>query len=151
MPVIYRLERVQKIPVSLEEVWDFFSSPNNLNKITPKHMKPDADLKMFAGQIIAYKVHPILGIPLSWVTEITHVKDNEYFVDEQRSGPYKLWHHLHRFKQIDGGVEMTDILHYQLPYGFLGAIANTLMVKKQLKEIFDYRYKVMLELYGEFK
>ena len=107
--------------------------------------------KMYAGQIIEYKVRPLLGIHLYWMTEITHVEDQKYFVDEQRFGPYNMWHHQHHFKPIDGGVEMTDIVHYKNPLWFLGDIANALFVKKQLEEIFEFRYQKVAELFGEWK
>ena len=103
---------------------------------------------MYAGQIIEYKVSPFPGIPLYWMTEITHVEDKKYFVDEQRYGPYSLWHHQHHFKEINGGVEMTDIVHYKIPFWILGDIANSLFVNKQLKTIFDYRFKKVEELFG---
>ena len=106
---------------------------------------------MYPGQVIEYKVHPILGIPLYWMTEITHVVQHKYFVDEQRFGPYELWHHQHHFKEVPGGVEMTDHVHYKLPFWFLGDIANVLFVKKQLKGIFDYRFKKVVEMFGERK
>lgn len=149
MSKIYSLKTVQKIPVSLAEAWDFFSRPENLQHITPPSMRftivsTNHGEKMFAGQIIEYKVHPILGIPLYWMTEITHVSEQKYFIDEQRFGPYKLWHHQHHFRETEGGVEMTDLVHYKLPFWFVGDWANTLLVEKQLKEIFAYR-KVAVE------
>ncbi|MBK9256282.1 MAG: SRPBCC family protein [Saprospiraceae bacterium] len=145
---VYKLEKKQFLPIRLERAWDFFSSPVNLKKITPEYMGFEitsdlGDGKMYSGQIITYIVTPVLGIPMSWCTEITHVSDKEYFVDEQRFGPYSLWHHQHWFKEVDGGVEMTDIVHYALPLGFLGRIANSLFVKNKLQEIFDYREKVV--------
>ena len=103
---------------------------------------------MYAGQIIEYTVRPVLNIPLYWMTEITHVEDKKYFVDEQRFGPYSLWHHQHHFKEADGFVEMTDIIHYKLPLGLLGDIAHTFFVKKQLKGIFDYRFNRVEEIFG---
>ena len=106
---------------------------------------------MYPGQIIEYKVKPVLGIPLYWMTEITHVEHKKYFIDEQRFGPYSLWHHQHHFKEVANGVEMTDIVHYKIPFWFLGDIANTLMVKKQLKQIFDFRYKKAAEIFNGFK
>jgi len=129
----------------MEEAWDFFSKPANLKDITPSNLGFEIISKhhgvtMYCGQIIEYIVKPILGIPLYWMTEITHVVDKAYFVDEQRFGPYSMWHHQHHFKQVEGGVEMTDIVHYKLPMWILGDIANTIMVKAQLKEIFAYRY-----------
>lgn len=104
--------------------------------------------KMYEGLMIAYKVSPVLGIPLNWVTEIKYVHDHQFFVDEQRTGPYRMWHHEHHFKVVDGGVEMTDIVSYELPLGFLGKIAHVLFVRKQLEGIFDYRFKKVEELFG---
>jgi ligand-binding SRPBCC domain-containing protein len=109
------------------------------------------DTKMYAGQIIQYIVTPILGIPTKWVTEITHVKDKSYFVDEQRFGPYSLWHHKHFIKEVDGGVEMLDIIDYKIPFGLIGRIANPILVKPKLNEIFDYRKQKFIDLFGEFK
>jgi ligand-binding SRPBCC domain-containing protein len=152
MSKVYSLKTVQKIPISLDEAWDFFSSPANLQKITPdnlgfKIISQHHGTQMYAGQVIEYKVSPVLGIPIYWMTEITHVQHKQFFVDEQRFGPYSLWHHQHHFKQIDGGVEMTDIVHYKLPLWFLGDIANALFVKKQLQGIFDFRYKKVEEMF----
>lgn len=106
---------------------------------------------MYAGQIIEYKVRPVAGIPVYWMTEITQVKDREYFIDEQRFGPYALWHHQHHFRPIPGGVEMTDIVHYKNPLGFLGRLANRLFVARKLEHIFQYRYKKVEELFGTWK
>lgn len=152
MSKVYSLKTVQVLPISLEKAWDFFSSPANLSKITPQNLgfniisKYHGD-KMYTGQIIEYKVRPILGIPLYWMTEITHVEQHKYFIDEQRFGPYSMWHHQHHFKEVPGGVEMTDIVHYKMPFWFLGDIANTLFVKKQLTEIFDYRIKAVEKIF----
>jgi ligand-binding SRPBCC domain-containing protein len=156
MSKVYSLKTVQKLPISLDEAWDFFSSPANLQKITPANMGFEIISKhhgevMYAGQIIEYKVKPVLGIPLYWMTEITQVVDKHFFIDEQRFGPYSLWHHQHHFKTVDGGVEMTDIVHYKLPFWFLGDIANTLFVKKQLNGIFDFRFKKVEELFGKME
>ncbi len=156
MSSVYSIKTVQKIPISLETAWDFFSKPDNLKEITPKNLgfnivSKHHGTKMYAGQIIEYTVRPILGIPLYWMTEITHVADHQYFVDEQRFGPYSMWHHQHHFKSIEGGVEMTDIVHYKLPLWFLGDIANTIMVKAQLRGIFNHRYKAVDERFGSFK
>ena len=152
---IYRLHTVQNLPISVDEAWDFLSDPKNLKTITPDYMGFDilsgADRKMFAGQIIQYIVTPIAGIPTKWVTEITHVKDKEFFVDEQRFGPYALWHHKHFIKPIPGGVEMEDIVDYKLPMGILGQLVHPIIVKPKLKEIFDYRFQKLIELYGEYK
>lgn len=156
MSIIYSFKTVQNIPISLDNAWEFFSSPGNLQTITPgdlgfKIISKYHGEKMYAGQVIEYKVSPLLGIPLYWMTEITHVEHKKYFVDEQRYGPYSMWHHQHHFKAIDGGVEMTDIIHYKLPLWFLGDIANGLFVKKQLQKIFAYRYKKVEELFGRFE
>lgn len=110
-----------------------------------------ADTKMYAGMIITYKVSPLLGIKLNWMTEITHVQDHQYFVDEQRFGPYALWHHQHHFAAIPGGVEMTDLLHYALPYGPIGRLGNNVLVRGQIKKIFNYRVKAIDDLFGKYK
>jgi ligand-binding SRPBCC domain-containing protein len=153
MSKVYAFKIIQKLPISLDAAWDFFSSPANLKEITPDDLgfniisKYHGE-KMYAGQIIEYTVKPVLGIPLYWMTEITHVEDKKYFVDEQRYGPYSMWHHQHHFKAVEAGMEMTDIVHYKLPLWFLGDIANTLFVKKQLKEVFDFRYKIVAQRFG---
>ena len=145
---IYTLKRVQKLPIDINQAWDFFSTPVNLKHITPAYMGFDIisdfeNQKMYPGQIIQYHVRPKFNIPIHWVTEITHVEEPFYFVDEQRFGPYRLWHHQHHFKEDYGGIEMTDIVTYALPFGFLGGIAHGLFVKKDLNHIFDYRYEVL--------
>jgi ligand-binding SRPBCC domain-containing protein len=150
---IYRLIRKQYIPATVSEVWDFFSNPGNLAEITPEYMKfivtsPPHTGDIYPGQIITYKVSPLLGIPLSWMTEITHVVPGKLFVDEQRQGPYSLWHHQHLFEPDGNGTLMTDIVHYKLPLGPLGALAKALFVGKQLEDIFDYRKKVIEEKFG---
>ena len=149
----YSLKTEQKLPISLQEAWDFFSSPKNLSKITPKHMgfiiTNQPSETMFEGQIITYKVSPLLGVKISWMTEITTVKENEYFIDEQRFGPYSLWHHRHHFYEIDGGIKMIDEVNYKLPFGFLGSIVHHLFVRKKLKSIFEYREKVLIEMFGQ--
>jgi ligand-binding SRPBCC domain-containing protein len=153
----YLLTWEQSMPIPLEEAWDFFSSPLNLAKITPPEMgfkvtSPfSADTKMYPGMIITYKITPLFGIKMNWMTEISHVKEGEYFVDEQRTGPYALWHHQHHFKKIKGGVHMTDILSYAIPYGPIGTIANKLLVRKQIEKIFEYRQKAVIDLFGKFK
>ena len=152
---IYTLHTKQNIPITLDEAWDFLSSPKNLKTITPDYMGfnilSGADKPMFPGQIIQYIVTPVLGIPTKWVTEITHVQNKEYFVDEQRFGPYALWHHKHFLKEIPGGVEMEDIVDYKLPMGILGQLVHPILVQPKLKEIFDYRQKKLIELFGAYK
>jgi ligand-binding SRPBCC domain-containing protein len=140
----------------MEQAWDFFSSPANLQRITPAEMgfkiiSRFHGLRMYPGQLIEYKVRPLLGIPVYWMTEITQVQEPVYFIDQQRFGPYTLWHHQHHFKAIPGGVEMTDIVHYRIPLGILGDLANWLFVKKKLEGIFQYRYKAVEELFGSWK
>ncbi|MEO9966899.1 MAG: SRPBCC family protein [Reichenbachiella sp.] len=147
----YQYKKVQVVEASLDEVWDFISSPANLKKITPEHMGFDitsdnANQKMYEGMIISYKVSPIPGFRTDWVTEITHVKDREFFVDEQRIGPYVMWHHQHMLEALGSSVVMKDIITYQPPLGFLGAIANSLYIRRQLNNIFEYR-KVAVEKY----
>lgn len=152
---IYRLHTKQNLPISKETAWAFLSDPKNLKTITPTYMSFDiiegADRKMYPGQIIQYIVTPLFGIKTKWVTEITHVVDNEYFVDEQRFGPYSLWHHKHFIKEIEGGIEMEDIIDYKIPFGIIGQLMHPILVKPKLNEIFAYRKKKLIELFGEFK
>ncbi|MFZ4414120.1 MAG: SRPBCC family protein [Bacteroidales bacterium] len=148
----FQFHKEQFINASVEEVWDFISSPQNLKKITPKKMGfdiltlnlPD---KIYEGMIICYRVRPLLNIPTNWVTEITHVRDKSYFVDEQRLGPYSLWHHQHIILPLKNGVLMKDIVSYRPPFGILGRIANSLFIQSKLNEIFDYRTKVLENIF----
>ncbi|TCC86935.1 hypothetical protein EZ428_22275 [Pedobacter frigiditerrae] len=146
----------QNLPIPLSAAWDFFSSPANLAEITPNDMEfivtsAGSEGKMYPGMIITYKVSPLFGVHLNWMTEITQVEPEKYFIDEQRFGPFKFWHHQHHFKTIDGGVEMTDILTYGLPLGFLGGIAHSITVKNKIKQIFIFREKKVVELFGLYK
>ena len=149
---IYTLEVKQFLKISLAEAWDFFSSPGNLPKITPPQMgfiiTSGTPSEMYPGQIITYKVSPFPGFKTNWVTEITHVSDHSFFVDEQRFGPYRIWHHEHRFEVQDKGVLMTDRVSYKLPFGIFGQIAHSLFVKNQLKQIFEYRIAAMEKKYN---
>ncbi len=151
---IYTLRSIQKLPISQQQAWDFLSDPKNLKVITPGYMGfniiSGAERPMFAGQIIQYIVTPVLGIKTKWVTEITHVEKGSYFVDEQRFGPYALWHHKHFIKEIEGGVEMEDIIDYKLPFGFIGRMVHPFLVQPKLNEIFEYRQKKLIELFGEY-
>ena len=148
-----RLKREQLLPISLEEAWDFFSSPLNLARITPEYMAfkvktPAEELEhMYAGQLITYTVKPVFGIPLKWTTEITQVEENKFFIDEQRFGPYTFWHHQHHFERVDNGVIMTDIVSYKLPLGPLGWLARKLFVENQLNRIFQYRSEVVSKIW----
>ena len=152
---IYTLHAKQNLPISIEEAWNFLSDPKNLKTITPDYMGfnilAGADRPMFPGQLIQYIVTPILGIKTKWVTEITHVRDKEYFVDEQRFGPYALWHHKHFIKAIPGGVEMEDIIDYKVPAGILGQLVHPYLVKPKLDEIFAYRTKKLSDLFGQYQ
>lgn len=148
----YQFKRTQLFNNSIEELWHFISSPKNLKVITPDYMgfdiiSEDLPDKMYEGMIISYKVSPLLGIKTTWVTEITHIKDKQYFVDEQRVGPYKIWHHQHFLESTPNGTLMKDIVSYQPPLGILGKIANQLIIKKKLEEIFNYRTKALNEVF----
>lgn len=149
---MYQLKRAQLVKTDLETCWEFFSSPANLSVITPDYMRfqvlTEQPKVMYPGLMIAYKVSPVLGIPLGWITEITHVESGKYFVDEQRKGPYKMWHHEHHFEETPEGVLMTDIVSYTLPLGWLGKLAHGIFVRKQLEGIFAYRFKKVEELFG---
>lgn len=148
---LYQLKTSHNLPISLETAWKFFSNPTNLSKITPPwlnfEVRTELPEKMYAGMIITYFVRPLLNIPQTWVTEITQVNEPNYFVDEQRFGPYKMWHHEHIFKGTENGsVLMEDIVSYVVPFGFLGRIANKLVISKKINEIFNYRKKVLVEM-----
>lgn len=151
----YRLHREQYLPISLAQAWEFFSAPQNLKEITPPYLQfetlyPTEPEKMYAGQIITYTIRPVWNFKLFWMTEITHVQDGHYFVDEQRFGPYAFWHHTHFFFPVTGGVKMVDQVHYKLPFGILGSLAHWLFVKKQLTGIFEFRRKVLINRFGSF-
>ena len=152
---IFKLKYSQKLPINLNEAWDFLSSPNNLELITPKSMDfniTDWDKKKaYPGQIIRYTVKPILGIKINWVTEITHVRGKEYFVDEQRFGPYTFWHHKHFIKEIEGGVIMEDVIHYKPPFGLIGVLLNFLFINSKLNSIFKHRELELIKTFGNFK
>ena len=149
----YQLRREQTLPISISQAWEFFSAPDNLKAITPPYMgfetltQPESE-KMFPGQIVTYYIRPVLGIKIFWMTEITHVRHEDYFVDEQRYGPYAFWHHTHFFKAVPGGVHMTDLVHYKLPFGILGRLVHRLFIQRQLKQIFDFRHQFLLRKFG---
>ena len=150
---IFRLEKSQDLPITIEECWEFFSNPSNLKIITPDYMGFEIiDLektKMYAGQIIKYNVTPLLGLNMNWVTEISHVKKNSFFVDEQRFGPYKFWHHKHKFEIIENGIRVIDVLDYSLPFGLIGILFHPILIKPKLQEIFNYREKKLIEIFGQ--
>ena len=149
---VYCLKKTQFIPISLDAAWDFFSHPKNLAVMTPEYLnlKFTNELygdEMYPGQVMTYNVRPVLGIPMFWMTEITHVVPKKFFVDEQRFGPYAMWHHQHHFEEVEGGVLMTDLIHYKAPLGFLGDVAVALFIKKQLEGIFVFRKQKVEELF----
>jgi ligand-binding SRPBCC domain-containing protein len=141
---IYTLQQAHFLPATLNEAWTFFSTPENLALITPEKMQFRIEYnsgtgQVYAGQLIRYTIEILPGIRSPWLTEITHVSEGRYFIDEQRIGPYALWHHQHHFKAVAGGVEMTDIVNYAIPFGIIGRLANRLFVEQQLNAIFEFR------------
>ncbi len=149
---IFQFKRMQIIDAHLDQVWDFISNPANLKRITPDYMRFDImseDLpeKMYAGMIVNYRVSPLLGISTTWVTDITQVVEKKYFVDEQRIGPYTLWHHQHHLNKVKEGIEMIDIVSYQPPFYLFGSIVNQLIIKHKLQEIFDYRSNALKAIF----
>jgi len=151
---MYKLKRVQNIPITINRAWDFFSKPENLGLITPSFLNYDiierSDVgDMYPGMIITYKLSPVLHISIKWATEITQIKEFKYFIDNQIKGPFTIWHHEHHFKEIENGIEVTDILFYDLPYGILGRLVHKLFVKKKMDEIFYYREQKLKELFGK--
>lgn len=149
----FQLHQKQEINASMEDVWDFISSPKNLKEITPEYMgfdiiTPNLPNTMYPGMIIGYEVKPVLGIATKWVTEITQVEEGKFFVDEQRVGPYKMWHHQHHIEPIESGVLMTDIVTYQPPFGLIGNLANSLFISNKLKEIFSFRTQAIINRFG---
>ena len=148
----YQLHKEILLKGSLDEVWNFISSPENLKKITPDYLGFDIETKnlpkeIYPGLVIQYKVSPILGIKMTWVSEITQMRQKAFFVDRQLIGPYKLWHHQHILKETNDGILMTDIVSYQPPYAFLASIVNRLFIQKKLHEIFAHRSAVMLNIF----
>lgn len=153
---IYTLKRRQILQTNLTQAWQFLSDARNLERITPPYMGfrilyTSGDEQLYPGQIIRYRVQGIPGIPMNWLTEITHVNAPYYFVDEQRFGPYAFWHHQHHLQEVPGGVEMTDEINYALPLGPVGRLAQIMFVKRQLNRIFDYRYQQLEKLFNQTK
>lgn len=148
---VHRIEVDQKLPIGLDEAWEFFSTPKNLDLITPPDMSFEilsgADSKAYAGQLIRYNIKPLFNISMNWITEITQCVDRAYFIDEQRFGPYKFWHHQHHFKEVEGGVKMKDILHYGIPLGFFGEIMGDILIHKKVQHIFNYREQKLNEIF----
>ena len=152
---IFKLKYSQKLPISLNEAWDFLSSPKNLELITPRHMDFNItdwdEKKAYPGQIIQYTVKPLLGVKINWVTEITQVKDKEFFIDEQRFGPYSFWHHKHFLKEIENGILIEDVIHYKIPLGQIGVLVNFLFINSKLNSIFKYRKQELIKIFGDYK
>ncbi len=148
---MYVLKQEQILNVALDEAWKFFSNPSNLNEITPPDLKfkilTKLNGKMYSGQIIEYKIGLMPGINQTWVTEIKNVKEKEYFIDEQRFGPYKFWYHEHKFQEENGKVKICDTVHYDLPLGFIGSVIHSIFVKKKLERIFNYREEKLKDLF----
>lgn len=152
--MVHQLKRQQQLNCDIKTAWKFFSSANNLSEITPKDMSfvvrtQLSNDEIYEGMLIDYYVSPLLGIKLNWQTEITQVSFQESFTDFQKKGPFKLWNHFHEFIMNDKGVLMIDTISYELPFGFLGEIAHSAMVKKKLKNIFDYRFKILEETFNK--
>ena len=148
---IYTLKVKQKLPLNLSEAWRFFSVPKNLERITPKDMgfiiTSEVDNESYVGQIITYKIGLLPLVKTNWVTEITHLQQGKYFVDEQRFGPYKMWHHEHIFESVDEGTLMTDKVSYKLPFGFLGHLLHGLFIRKKLQRIFQFRSEILNQMF----
>lgn len=147
---VYKIIRKQFLPIDMATAWDFFSSPANLGKITPKEFdfkitSMSGGNKMYAGQIITYTITTPLLVKMNWVTEISHVSEPNFFTDEQRSGPFALWHHKHHFRETHGGIEMTDEVDYAPPLGWLGRLAHFIFVGREVNRIFDHRFKILEE------
>jgi len=146
-----KFEFFQFVPAGMDVVWDFFSSPSNLSRITPPGMgfriTSSVQKEMYPGMFISYKVSPISGLKLNWLTEITQINKYNFFIDEQRMGPYRIWHHEHHFREVDGGVEMRDILYYSVPFGIFGRLADRVFVHNKVKQIFSFRKEKILELF----
>jgi ligand-binding SRPBCC domain-containing protein len=154
---IYTVIRKQFLPINLEQAWSFFTSPKNLARITPPTIAfkilyiSGSENETYAGQIIRYKISIIPGIRVNWMTEITHLNRPHNFIDEQRFGPYALWHHQHNFREVDGGIEMTDELNYAIPFGIIGRLVHWIFVRKRVSDIFDHRASVLDKLFTQKK
>lgn len=149
---MHRYSETQRLPIGIEEAWDFFSDPGNLAVITPPEMgfaiAYELPERMHPGLIIQYRVRPVFNLPVTWVTEITHVVEGRLFVDEQRFGPYRFWHHQHHFREVEGGVEMLDIVHYDVGFGPLGDLVDALLVRDRVRAIFEFRRRVLEQRFG---
>jgi ligand-binding SRPBCC domain-containing protein len=148
---IHQFRRIQVLPITLQEAWDYFSNPNNLSKLTPPaydFQAAQVELPIYAGQLMVHRIRVLPFVRMNWLTEITHVVPGEMFIDQQLVGPYKIWHHRHVFKACASGVEMLDDIHYALPFGPCGDIANAVFVRRQLESLFDFRRDVLGKTFG---
>lgn len=153
---VYTIKRIQTLHTTIDKAWEFFSSPKNLGVITPGHMNfkilfGSGEDRIYAGQMVHYSICVLPALPVHWLTEITQVREPHYFVDEQRQGPYKLWQHQHHIKEVNNGIEMTDVVNYAIPLGIVGRLANEMFVEKRVNAIFDYRFKALEELFKDDK
>lgn len=152
---LYTIQTKQKLPITVNEAWNFFSDPHNLKRITPDDMGFEiisgADREMYGGQLIKYNVTPIANFKLKWVTKITNVQKPHFFVDEQLYGPYALWHHKHFIHEIPNGVLMEDIVDYKVPFGIIGRLVHPILVKPKLDQIFEYRRQALLDMFGPYQ
>ncbi len=151
---IHKLEATQSLPIDIQAAWEFFSNPANLNAITPPRlgfqMTSKAPTQMYPGLFLTYRVRPLFNVPLDWVTEITQVEAPLRFIDEQRSGPYRIWHHEHHFREVPGGVEMRDVVYYSIGFGPIGDLIARTVVRKRVHEIFRYRKRVLEQRFGVY-
>ena len=150
---VYQIENCLYLPISKQEAWEFISDPNNLLKITPEKvhfriLNPREE-GFYPGQVFAYQLRPLPGYSTQWVSEISHIQEGEYFIDIQLQGPYKLWHHQHHIREVDEGVELRDLVHYSMPFGMLGRLAQALFVKTQLRNTFRYREEKLKSFFGQ--
>jgi ligand-binding SRPBCC domain-containing protein len=149
---LYRLQHTQFLSIQLHDAWRFFSDPYNLQRITPPWLDfsitSEISEKMYAGMIIIYRIKIMFGLPTNWITEITHVQEPIFFVDEQRFGPYRFWHYQHIFKETVKGIEMQDIVHYALPFGIIGQLINQLLIQNKINEIFNFRRQALDQIFN---
>jgi len=148
-----RLKRIQNLPVSQKKAWQFFSNPINLSEITPPwlsfRLTQTVPNSIHAGMLISYRLKPLFGLPVTWISEITHVYEPDYFIDEQRFGPYKFWQHQHLFKAFGDGTQVRDIIHYAIGYGILGRLVQRFIVSPRLEDIFDYRHEKLKQIFRD--
>jgi ligand-binding SRPBCC domain-containing protein len=150
--MIHHLEKEQFILADIGRAWEYFATPANLNTITPSDMEFEivwgGECRMYAGQLIEYRVEVLPGWKTHWLTEIRHVREGQYFVDEQRTGPYRFWYHEHIFEPVPGGTQMKDHITYQVPFGVFGEVLHKLYIRTRLEAIFDFRHNKITEIFG---